>query len=178
MSNVQTYKTLDDMIELARYAHRNQKDKAGLDYFEHPYRVMQTVQAQGGLPYVQMGAILHDVPEDTAFTNAILKALGVPEPALEIVRLLDRHASKEKYYSVGESQKGPEETWPTWAQYVAHHSPDEFYYWEIKGNPGAKMVKLADIGDNTLPWRLSYLPEATQDRLEIKYEKAVLQLTS
>jgi hypothetical protein len=39
-------------------------------------------------------------------------------------------------------------------------------------------VKLADIDDNTQQWRLSYLPEDTQNRLKAKYDKARKELTS
>lgn len=179
MSNVRKYTSLDDMIELARYAHRDQKDKAGLDYFQHPYRVMQSVQAQGGLPYVQMGAILHDVSEDTAFTTEILGKLGVPEPALEIVRLMDRHASKQTF----------EDAWNFRERSILNKDAfdemlfgtdnyTDYYYAAIRANSGALMVKLADIADNTQEWRLSYLPAATQERLREKYRKAVLALTA
>lgn len=158
---MQKYTSLDDMIELARYAHRNQRDKAGMPYFDHPYRVMQAVQAQGAMPYVQMGAILHDVSEDTAFTTDVLRQLGVPDAALEIVRLVDRDASYKIFqeaFSAG--------------VITDHTKDDEFYYANIKANPGALQVKLADIHDNTQEWRLSYLPKDTQDRLRRKYAKA------
>ena len=173
----QKFKTLADCVALAEFAHRNQTDKAGFGYIEHPRRVLANVQAQGAPPYVQMAAILHDVTEDTAFTCDMLLELGVPEAAVNIVRLMDRDASKAKYYNVGEFQEGPEETWPEWAQFVAHHSIDEFYYWEIRKNDGAKMAKLADIHDNMQVWRLSYLPQATQGRLIAKYTKAIDLLT-
>lgn len=140
---MQKYKTLADVIALAEFAHRNQVDKAGLPYIEHPRRVMQSVQTQGALPYVQMAAILHDVTEDTAFTLQMLLDLGVPEPAVDIVRLLDRS--------------------------VSDLNADDYYYLNIKENPGALMVKLADIADNLSPWRLAYLKHETQERLQKKY---------
>lgn len=151
------------MIELARYAHRNQRDKAGMPYFDHPYRVMRSVQDQGAAPYIQMGAILHDVSEDTAFTTEILGALGVPDAALEIVRLCDRAASEIAFRKTSPTTK----TDGNW-----HLDRDLFYYQRIKKNPGALQVKLADIHDNTQVWRLSYLSEETQARLIKKYEKA------
>jgi hypothetical protein len=49
----------------------------------------------------------------------------------------------------------------------------EFYYSRIKKDPGAKLVKLADIEDNRSPWRLSYLSDETQVRLDNKYTKAL-----
>ena len=56
---MQTFKTLDDAIALAKFAHRNQTDKAGLPYIDHPLRVLEKVKAQGALPYVQIAAVLH-----------------------------------------------------------------------------------------------------------------------
>jgi (p)ppGpp synthase/HD superfamily hydrolase len=164
----QKFKTLDDAIELAFYAHRHQTDKAGLPYFKHPKRVMKSVQAQGALPYVQMAAILHDVTEDTAFTCDMLLQLGFPEGAVEIVRLVDRAHSANRYkdyclsLGVANGVGGA----------IISHSADEFYYANIKRNPGALMVKLADINDNLQEWRLTYLPAETQARLREKYAKA------
>lgn len=164
---MQKFKTLDDVIALAEFAHRNQHDKAGLPYIEHPRRVMQAVQTQGAMPYVQMAAILHDVTEDTAFTCDMLLQLGVPDAAVEIVRLVDRDYSKMLY-----------DSWQRrWAEGRAMPSgdltEDEFYYTRIKANPGALQVKIADIGDNLQPWRLSYLPAEKQECLRDKYAKAL-----
>lgn len=176
---------LTDVIELARFAHRNQYDKAGMPYIEHPLRVLANVQAQGCQPYVQMAAVLHDVTEDTSFTADMLLALGVPEAAVDIVDLLDRDRSESifylDYFIPGNTrarinhrpipygfEAGSEEY---------KNAKDAFYYKQIRDNPGALMVKLADIGDNTQPWRLAYLPEETQKRLRAKYDSAILQLT-
>ena len=161
---VEKFKTLADVIALAEFAHRNQRDKADMPYIDHPRRVMQNVQAQGAMPYVQQAAILHDVTEDTAFTIEMLLELGVPEAAVEIVKLCDRDYSRAVYEE--EREKGN----------IAC-TPDEFYYLNIRRNPGALQVKLADIGDNLQPWRLSYLPEKTQERLREKYAKAIEMLT-
>jgi (p)ppGpp synthase/HD superfamily hydrolase len=138
------YNTLSDVIALAEFAHRNQVDKAGMPYIEHPKRVMQSVQNQGAMPYVQMAAILHDVIEDTPFTAEMLVDLGVPKSAVDLVVLLTRTKDVE---------------------------PDE-YYQKIAAVPEAKLIKISDIEDNTQAWRLSYLDEATQQRLFMKYAKA------
>lgn len=157
---MQKFKTLSDAIALAEFAHRNQTDKAGLPYIEHPRRVMQKVQAMGGLPYVQMAAILHDVTEDTAFTSDMLLALGFSEATVDVVRLLDRDYSATGYNI------------EFWGTERSKEAADKYYYEAIKRNPGALMVKLADIEDNLSPWRLSYLSESTQVRLQEKYSKA------
>lgn len=152
--------TLEDAIGLATWGHRHQTDKAGLPYIQHPLRVLASVQAQGAMPYVQMGAVLHDLTEDQPFTPQMLLDLGVPEAAVTIVTLLDRD------YSLGVwkflDPIGP----------VNKAMADEFYYKQIAAHPGAKQVKLADIHDNLQEWRLSYLPEETQIRLKAKYAKA------
>lgn len=135
------YSSLADITALAEFAHRNQQDKAGMPYFQHPRRVLRSVQNQGALPYVQMAAILHDVIEDTPFTAQMLLDLGVPEAAVEVVILL----TKVKGVS------------------------NEDYYKKIRVNEAARMVKLSDIDDNTQEWRLAYLPETTRARLRVKY---------
>ncbi len=48
--------TLQDAIDLATFAHRHQRDKAGEPYINHPLRVLESVKAQGAQAYVQMAA--------------------------------------------------------------------------------------------------------------------------
>ena len=154
---------LADCVRLAEFAHYHQRDKAGAAYVEHPKRVLAAVQAQGAQPYVQMAAILHDVTEDTPFTSDMLLALGVPEAAVEIVKLVDRGISKAAMLA------DPKNNYKV----LSKDLTDAYYYAEIKKNPGAVQVKLADIGDNLQPWRLAYLPADTQTRLRAKYAKAI-----
>lgn len=183
---MQKFKTLADVIALAEFAHRNQEDKACLPYIDHPRRVMQAVQAQGAMPYVQMAAILHDVTEDTAFTPEMLLDLGVPEAAVNIVKLLDRDYSARVLGTDWIDRLTSEEL-----QLLSASNPnraeddkrlrkmvyDDFYYKNIRNNPAALQVKLADIGDNLQPWRLSYLTAEKQEYLREKYAKAINLLT-
>ena len=169
---MQKFNTLSDAIALAEFAHRNQVDKSGQPYIDHPRRVLAKVQAQGGLPYVQMAAILHDVTEDTSFTAEMLLDLGIPEAAVRIVRLLDRNLSASIWENCGDHE----------LLNVNHlgknnMTKDEYYYAKIAKDPGARLVKLADIEDNLSPWRLVYLEEETQKRLLVKYSKAKTLLT-
>jgi hypothetical protein len=97
----------------------------------------------------------------------MLLELGFPEGAVEIVRLVDRDYSR-KQYELLTKVSGTEKNPPMGA--------DEYYYTMIKANPGALMVKLADINDNLQEWRLTYLPEETQIRLRKKYAKAKILL--
>jgi (p)ppGpp synthase/HD superfamily hydrolase len=173
---MQKFKTLADAVALAEFAHRNQVDKAGLPYIEHPRRVLAKVQAQGALPYVQMAAILHDVTEDTAFTPDMLLNLGVPEAAVEIIKLVDRDHSKSEHETLIQKCHFRDNYRDGWSEEMtlAWAIPvDEFYYANIKRNPGAVQIKLADIEDNLSPWRLTYLAPETQTRLRTKYAKAI-----
>lgn len=155
--------TLQDCIRLAEFAHFNQTDHSGAGYIDHPKRVLASVQAQGAAPYVQMAAVLHDVTEDTPFTPDMLLAFGVPAAAVDIVRLVDRDISEAKYR---ESADDP-----------TKEDIDLFYYEQIRNHPGALQVKLADIGDNTQPWRLVYLNSKLQTKLRSKYANATRLLT-
>lgn len=145
---MQKFQTLADAVALAEFAHRNQKDKAGFDYVEHPKRVLASVQAMGAPPFVQIAAVLHDIAEDTPFSVDILKSLGFSEAVLVLVDLVT--------YFKGETR--------------------DDYYARIARNEWATKIKLADINDNTLPWRMAYLDQATQKRLNEKYNKAKLAL--
>lgn len=173
---MQKFKTLADAVALAEYAHRNQVDKAGLPYIEHPKRVLAKVQAQGVAPYVQIAAILHDVTEDTAFTSDILLSLGFSEAAVRLVRLLDRGRSEGIYKNCGDHQGYEIGNVTKW---LGFHRPelcltkDEYYYAAIKANRDATVIKLADIEDNLSPWRQAYLEPETQSRLRAKYAKAL-----
>lgn len=144
------FKTLDDAVALAEFAHRHQFDKAGMKYIDHPKRVLAAVQAQGAQPYVQVAAVLHDVVEDTPFTAQMLLDLGFSEAAVQLVVLLTRTTDV----------------------------PPNEYYARIRLNQDARMIKLADIGDNTQQWRLAYLTESTQLRLLDKYKRAETLLTA
>lgn len=142
---MQRFQTLPDAVALAEFAHRNQQDKAGMPYIDHPKRVLATVQAMGGKPYVQMAAVLHDVVEDTAISLDMLENLGFSPAVVLLVDLLTRRDSVDS----------------------------EVYYAQIRENADAVMIKTADIRDNTAEWRLSYLPLDAQDRLRVKYVKAL-----
>lgn len=56
--------------------------------------------------------------------------------------------------------------------------PNVTYWARIKENPLALSVKLADIADNSSKERMAALDVETQERLTIKYAKAVQFLTA
>lgn len=141
------YDTLQDAIALAEFAHRGQLDKAGFPYVEHCKRVLANVQAMGARPFVQVAAVLHDVIEDTRFTAAMLRDLGISLAAVVLIEKVSRNLD-----------------------------PSVDYYGRIRIDPDARMIKLADIRDNTAEWRLSYLPPDAQVRMREKYRDALEKL--
>lgn len=174
---MQKFGTLQDAIALAEFAHRNQLDKAGMSYVDHPKRVLQSVQAQGALPYVQIAAVLHDVTEDTPYTPEMLVSLGFSEAAVEVIKLLDRGYSSGEFDKINHARDvGGTIKGKSWYIALGPDGRDEFYYYAIRQDPAALMIKKADIRDNTAPWRMSYLSEETQTRLWAKYGKAMKYL--
>lgn len=91
-------------------------------------------------------ALLHDVVEDTPVTLEQL-AEEFPAHIVSAVQALTR--------TPGQGDR---------------------YYQQIRANPLALKVKLADIADNTDPARVAALDPATRRRLETKYAHALQQL--
>ena len=89
-------------------------------------------------------ALLHDVVEDTPYTLEDLRQMGFPEPVLAALALLT-HGEDVPYL-----------------EYVA----------QIRQNPIARAVKLADLRHNSDVSRLSRVDAATLERVE-KYKKAM-----
>lgn len=94
-------------------------------------------------------ALLHDVIEDTDYTLEDLARLGFGEDVLEAIALMT-HAPEVPYM-----------------EYVAN----------IKTNPIARAVKLADLRHNSDSTRLDVMTEYDLRREE-KYKKAILFLES
>jgi (p)ppGpp synthase/HD superfamily hydrolase len=95
--------------------------------------------------HARMAAVLHDVIEDTAVTAEDLLARGCPAVVVDAVVALSHL---------------PEE-------------PQEDYLRRVAANPLALSVKRADIGDNLSPARMARLDEATRERLQAKYARAL-----
>lgn len=88
-------------------------------------------------------ALLHDVVEDTEVTLDDLAKAGFPEEVLEALRLMTHDPA----------------------------TPYMEYVGEIRKNPIARRVKLADLTHNSNPDRLDAIDEKTKARLE-KYRQA------
>ena len=114
---------------------------------------------KSGLPYVfhpfhlaeqmtdeltTVAALLHDVVEDTSYTFSNLREMGFPEEALDALALLT-HDDGTPYLD-----------------YVA----------QLKDNPIARAVKLADLRHNSDLTRLDHVDAWALKRVE-KYRKAM-----
>lgn len=95
---------------------------------------------------LQIIAILHDIVEDTPETIDTLRDQGIlDEGILESINIL----TKKDGQSYSE------------------------YLQSVKNNPMARLVKLADIDDNTSVERLSYLSSDVAHKMLDKYHKAM-----
>jgi (p)ppGpp synthase/HD superfamily hydrolase len=132
---------------VARAAHEGQTDKAGAPYISHPERVSRTaVEAAPNHLRQEAGAVgwLHDAVEDTATTLETLRAQGFPEAVIEGVDAMTK-------------RKG---------------EPPERYFERVRSNEIARIVKAADLDDNTSPERVGKLDEETRARLAAKYRRS------
>lgn len=132
---------VNNVERLARERHDAQTDKAGRPYSEHLEAVARNVRAKGGSDAQVAAAWLHDAVEDGVLSVDELAALAVPEETKRIVLAVT---------------KRPGET-------------PEDYARRILDEPGARLLKEADIAHNADPSRLATLDDATKERLTLKY---------
>ena len=79
-------------MQLSYEAHHGQKDKCGVPYVFHPYRVAEAQKDE----YAVCAALLHDTVEDTWVTPEHLEQMGFPDEVVSAVRLLT-HDKKVPY---------------------------------------------------------------------------------
>jgi (p)ppGpp synthase/HD superfamily hydrolase len=133
--------------EVARAAHRWQKDKAGKPYFDaHVVDVHRRLVKESTA--VQAVALLHDVLEDTGCTEDELRR-EFPGHVVDAVLALTHRPGE----------------------------PLVEYYGRVRADPLALQVKLADLASNTDPVRMAELDEATRARLTEKYRAALAALS-
>jgi (p)ppGpp synthase/HD superfamily hydrolase len=84
-------------LAIAIKAHEGQKDKAGVDYIEHPKTVASFVSSDEA----KAVAYLHDVLEDTAITAGDLLKAGIPVAVVKAVEILTKrqHEDYAEYLS-------------------------------------------------------------------------------
>lgn len=85
--------TLERAIEIAKQAHAGQVDKAGIDYIEHPLRVMEMGKDENE----KIVGILHDVVEDSDWTFEMLEAEGFSSEIIEALRCVTKLSEDEDY---------------------------------------------------------------------------------
>lgn len=73
-------------LSIATEAHKGQKDKAGIDYIQHPLHVASLVSSDEE----KAVALLHDVMEDSSYTLEDLADMGIPQPVVEAVSILTK----------------------------------------------------------------------------------------
>jgi (p)ppGpp synthase/HD superfamily hydrolase len=132
---------------IASIAHRGQVDKAGDPYVGHVKRVAGFFDESRWVE--RRAALMHDTIEDSDLTEVDLFRAGVRRDVLDLVVLLTR----------------------------TEDVLDDDYYGRIGSNPRARLVKLADLADNSDPKRLARLEPALAARLEEKYAAAHAALT-
>ncbi len=81
---------LEKAEQLAREAHKGQKDKAGNDYIGHPLRVSARCES----PKAQIAALLHDTIEDTHVTPQLLREMGFADEIVDAVIALTRRSDE------------------------------------------------------------------------------------
>jgi putative hydrolase of the HAD superfamily len=135
--------TVEQVAMLAIGAHGRQVDKIGVPYREHLRAVAEGLEPFG--PMVVMAGWLHDIIEDTDWTAAGLREVGV---SARVVAVVDHVTRRE-----GESY------------------PDMIT--RVAADPVATLVKIADNAHNSLPGRAGSLTDEPQRRrLEERYQGA------
>ena len=79
---------LNKAYEIAAIAHKNQKDKGGTEYINHPVAVSALVESLEE----KIVALLHDVVEDTRVTLEELKSFGFND---NIIAAIDAISKKD-----------------------------------------------------------------------------------
>lgn len=130
-------------LEIAKKAHKDQKDKSGEPYILHPLHLAEQMKTEE----TTIVALLHDVVEDSDFTIKDLEKEGFQKSIIEAVSLMT-HADGVYYMD---------------------------YVREIKKNPLAREVKLADLRHNSDLSRLKVIDKKALERRD-KYLKAIALL--
>lgn len=83
-------KELNKAYEIASMAHKNQKDKGGIEYINHPVAVSTLV----GSLEEKIVALLHDVVEDTHVTLEELKSFGFNDNVIAAIDAISKKAGE------------------------------------------------------------------------------------
>lgn len=136
---------VDKAKMVAHWFHQGQTDMAGKPYVDHLRRVAAPFHYPS-FPVAEAVAWLHDVVEDTPCMLEDLEDLGFSYEIIGAVNAITQ-------------RKG---------------EPLEDYWARVKANPLARAVKVTgDIPDNSDPMRLEFLPPHLQEKLTLKYQRAM-----
>lgn len=120
-------------LDLATQAHKDQLDRQDVAYITHPLRVaIRLVENYRKLfeadptPEIVAAAVLHDVLEDSHYTAQDLLDQGFSEQTVALAKVLTHK---------------PEESYQDYIEEISLNSTP------------AILIKLADLEDNTQPWR-------------------------
>ena len=139
--------TVEDTIKFIQLAHHGQKDHGGVDYWNHPVEVMHRVNSP--THEEKLAALLHDVLEDTDYTEKDLLDHGFTKSVVEMVSWLNfKHA---RYHGMTYIEK-------------IRHLKDQ-------GPPSSVKVKLADNSHNSDPSRAFGDTEKHQGMMR-RYQRA------
>ncbi|WGO98874.1 GTP pyrophosphokinase [Saccharophagus degradans] len=134
---------LEQAIAVATKAHTGQVDKAGQPYILHPLRLMFKFEAE----IEMIVAVMHDVIEDSAFTQDDLKKLGFSDEVVEAIDCLSKRQG-ETYDS---------------------------FILRVSENNLARKIKIEDIKDNLNLSRLKTISDKDLRRAA-KYHRALALL--
>lgn len=136
----------------AQRLHAGQVDKGGVPYWTHLHRVaLLLLNRWPDAPRVQVvAALFHDVLEDVKRGEQHLRAEGVSDECIAIVRALTRP---------------PDISYQGWIHRLAH-----------SGDQGVLRIKWADLTDNLNPLRPNYPGRVGKN--EGRYEPALVTVES
>ena len=141
-------KTLKETLDFMCGAHDGQTDKGGNPYWMHPVAVMNRLGPNAS-DTERMVALLHDVIEDTKYTEQDLIDMGWSTDVVNAVRLLSRPDGDNR------------PTYMEWIRSIA-----------ASGNRMAIKVKIADNEENSDPKRIAQLPPEGRDIVK-RYERSL-----
>lgn len=139
---------IDEVRAIAEAAHAGVTDKIGDPYINHVVAVAEGVKPFG-IDKLEMAALLHDVVEDTGWTESLLLRVGVPSQVVRTVMTVT-------------NQNG-----------VPYQEKIRL----ITDDLDSTRLKISDNAHNSRPDRLARITDqATRHRLHLKYLKARDQL--
>ncbi len=100
---METSVLLNKAVSIAKLAHHGQVDKAGVDYIQHPLRVMNAVDDVKE----KIVAVLHDVVEDSEITLEDLRKQGFDDEVVIAVGCLTKLPGESYQQFIGRVKCNP-----------------------------------------------------------------------